>query len=101
MKTIALLYFGIGLSMVLVKCIMFVHLMSACKMYLRNDGIYIALLTLVLDILAWPIDIVYMIKYKKDNEFKREIIYELQNDIAIEGLEDIDLIDIMFDEEES
>lgn len=72
MKTIALLYFGIGLSMVLVKCIMFVHLMLACKTYLRNDGIYIALLTLVLDILAWPIDIVYMIKYKKTKNSKEK-----------------------------
>lgn len=72
MNNLTLLYFCIGCIIVLVKCIILLF-MNVKKYYLTPKEIWEALITFIIDIFAWPIDVVFTIKYITSKEFRNKI----------------------------
>ena len=84
MNNLTLLYFGIGCIIVLVKCIILLF-MNVKKYYLTPNGVTSAIITFIIDIFAWPLDIIYTIRYLVDKRFRNEVINNIEEDRTENG----------------
>ena len=80
MKTMILLYLGVGVFLILVKCLIILYMNWIQKFYFTPNAVKEALLGFMIDIIAWPIDVWSIAKYISDSEFRDSIIENIEQD---------------------